>query len=84
MKTLFLTQADLESREWISSGDRELIKKVILDIYGKLDNQKAGFLRGYLVQIYREMVADQELRDQLPVYAAAWCDGWNAALRINL
>ena len=77
-----VTETQLEGIKLISWQDQQLIEETV-GIQGE-DKEKSDALRGYLVQLWQEMIPDDNLRIQLGGMAAAWCDGYTAGRTILL
>ncbi len=76
-----MTKEELEAREDITPEDKQLIEEAIgHDTEAGEETIKHKALRGYLVQLWDELVPDDALRESLGMTAANWSDGWEYCL----
>jgi hypothetical protein len=77
MKLKPMTEEELRARKNILPADREFIEKEL----GLLtdDPLEVNIVRGYMVRIWDEIIFNDI--DELSGIAAAFLDGWNAALK---
>ncbi len=73
-----MSKEELEKRTDLEQTDRELIERIIGEMVGS-DSVKVRALRAYLVGEMEDCVIDDTLRSELPIDAAAFSDGWEAA-----
>ena len=82
---MLITKAELEQRADLSRADRDLIEDCAYQ-YGGFsedlpDCPLRQAIRGFLVQELEENIVDEQLRKELLDDAAAFADGWDAAIK---
>ncbi len=77
-----MTEEELAAHDGISPEDKILIEAAVGQHFDSRDaDSRVVSLRGFLVGQWEELEADDKLREDLPMMAASWSDGWSFCLK---